>query len=172
MKTTALFAAVLTLAAAGAHAQNIERVKMTDNDLSCKQMYLEIGQMDGVIARASQPVAVATAPAGSATPDNSAAVGAGVAGAVAQTALARSGGFGGFGGIGGGLGGLGGMFGGIAQQAMNSQAQQQQAAAQAAAQQAQMQAQQNGMMGQQAQARKEHLTGLFLSRGCKMSDVQ
>jgi hypothetical protein len=169
MKTTALFAAVLTLAAVAAHAQSIERVKMTDNDLSCKQMYLEIGQMDGVITRASQPVAVATAPAGSATPDNSAAVGAGVAGAVAQTALARSGGFGGFGGIGGGLGG---MFGGIAQQAMNSQAQQQQAAAQAAAQQAQMQAQQNGLMGQQAQARKEHLTSLFLSKGCKMSDVQ
>jgi hypothetical protein len=168
MKTTALLAALLTLAAVGAHAQNIERVKMTDNDLSCKQIFLEIGQMDGVIARASQPVAVATAPAG-ATPDNSAAVGAGVAGAVAQTAMARSGGFGGFGGLGGGLGG---MFGGIAQQAMNSQAQQQQAAAQAAAQQAQMQAQQQGLMGQQAQARKEHLTGLFLSKGCKMSDVQ
>ncbi|MBC7436070.1 MAG: hypothetical protein H7332_08375 [Bdellovibrionales bacterium] len=170
MKTTALFAAILALAAAGAHAQNIERVKMTDNDLSCRQIYQEIGVMNGAIASASQPVAVATAPV--APVDNSAIVGAGVAGAVAQTALARSGGFGGFGGFGGGLGNLGGMFGGIAQQAMNSQAQQQQANAQAAAQQAQMQAQQSTLMGQQALGRKDHLTGLFLSKGCKLSEVQ
>lgn len=186
MKTTALCAAVLSLLAAGVQAQGIERVKMTDNDLSCKQIYGEIGQMDGVIARASQPVAVPAQQMAAAAPADSgqgAAIGAGVAGAVAQTAIAnaavRSGGFGGFGGFGGGLGGLGGVFGGIAQQAMASQAQQQaqqqqqqQAAAQAAAQQAQMQAQQNALLGQQAQGRKEHLTGMFLSKGCKMSDVQ
>lgn len=174
MKTTALLTALLCVLAVSAQAQNIERVKMTDNDLSCKQIFAEIGQMDGMIARANQPVAVATQPpAGAGDNGQAAAIGAGVAGAVAQTAIARSGGFGGFGGFGGGLGGgLGGMFGGIAQQAMNSQAQQQQQAAQAAAQQAQMQAQQNQMVGQQAQGRKEHLTGMFLSKGCKMSDVQ
>ena len=176
MKTTVLCAALLTLFAAGVQAQGIERVKMTDNDLSCKQIYGEIGQMDGVMARAAQPVAVATqAPA--AGGDQGAAIGAQVAGGVAQAAVAnaaaRSGGFGGFGGFGGGIGG---MFGGLAQQAMASQAQQQaqqqQAAAQAAAQQAQMQAAQQTAMAQQAQGRKEHLTGLFLSKGCKMSDVQ
>ncbi len=182
MKTSLLCAAALTLLAAGVQAQTIERIKMTDNDLTCKQIYGEIGLMDGVIARANQPVAVPAQAAAAAPADNGqgAAIGAGVAGAVAQTAIAnaavRSGGFGGFGGFGGGLGG---MFGGIAQQAMASQAQQQaqqqaaaQAAAQQAQQQAQMQAQQNMLMGQQAQGRKEHLTGLFLSKGCKMSDVQ
>jgi len=34
------------------------------------------------------------------------------------------------------------------------------------------QAQQNALLGQQAQGRKEHLTGLFLSKGCKLADVQ
>ncbi|MES2974745.1 MAG: hypothetical protein V4757_14105 [Pseudomonadota bacterium] len=182
MKTTVLCAAALSFFAAGVQAQGIERVKMTDNDLTCKQIFGEIGQMDGVIARANQPVAVPAQQMAAAPTDSGqgAAIGAGVAGAVAQTAIAnaavRSGGFGGFGGFGGGLGG---MFGGIAQQAMAAQAQQQsqqqqqqQAAAQAAAQQAQMQAQQNAMLGQQAQGRKEHLTGMFLSKGCKMSDVQ
>lgn len=173
MKTSALLAALMTFAVAGAHAQTIERVKLSDNDLGCKQIYAEIGQMDGVIARANQPVAVATQPPAGGDAAAGAAIGAGVAGAVAQTALARSGGFGGFGGFGGGLGGgIGGMFSGIAQQAMASQAQQQQATAQAAAQQAQLQAQQNVQQGQQAQGRKEHLTGLFLAKGCKMSEVQ
>jgi hypothetical protein len=177
MKTTALITAALSVLALSAHAQNIERVKLTDNDLSCKQIYAEIGLMDGTIARANQPVAVPTQPsAGASDNGQGAAIGAGLAGAVAQTAIARSGGFGGFGGLGGGFGGvgggIGGMFGGIAQQAMNSQAQQQQAATQAAAQQGQMQVQQNQMLGQQAQGRKEHLTGMFLSKGCKMSDVQ
>ena len=55
-----LTAAVLMLCAAGAQAQNIERVKMTDNDLSCQQIYSEIGLMDANIAKAGQPnVAVA-----------------------------------------------------------------------------------------------------------------
>ena len=34
------------------------------------------------------------------------------------------------------------------------------------------QAQQNGLLAQQAQGRKEHLTGMFLSKGCKMADIQ
>ena len=34
------------------------------------------------------------------------------------------------------------------------------------------QASQNAMLSQQAQGRKEHLTGLFLGKGCKMSDIQ
>ena len=50
---------------------------------------------------------------------------------------------------------------------------QQQSQQDAAAQQAAAQAAQRGaLLGQQAQGRKEHLTGLFLSKGCRMSDIQ
>ena len=109
--------------------------------------------------------------------DNSAVIGGQVAGAVAQTALAaaaaKSGSsFGGFGGFGGSGGGLGNMFGGIAQQLVQG-ATAQQAAANGAAQQQVAAVQQNqALQGQQAQARKEHLTGMFLSKGCKMSAIQ
>ena len=162
------------LAASLAQAQTIERVKMTDNDLSCQQIYLEIGQMDGVIAKANQVTGTAS-PATTPGSDPSAqAAGAAVAGAVATEAIgqavARTG-FGGFGGFGGG-GGLGGLFGNIAANAAQQQAQQA-AAQQAAAQQAAAaQAQQGALQSQQAQGRKEHLTGLFLSKGCKMADIQ
>lgn len=158
MKHTLATLALLGLCSAS-FAQNIERVKMTDNDLSCQQIYGEIGQMDGMISLSAQaPTAVA----------DSGASGQ-VASAVAQSAIAniaaRSGGFGGFGGFGGGAGGLGGMFGGIAQQLAQG-ATAQQAASSGAAQQVQSQ------QGPQAQARKEHLTGMFLSKGCKMSDIR
>lgn len=170
---------VLALAACSlalsAVAQTIERVKMTDNDLSCQQIYGEIIQMDGVIAKANQPALPGTAvPGGAPTADNSAAsaAAAGVAGAVAQQALgqavARSG-FGGFGGFGGGLGN---MFGNIAAGAAQQQAQQAVTQQTAVQQAAAAQAQQGALQSQQAQARKEHLTGLFLSKGCKMADIQ
>jgi hypothetical protein len=166
MKYTAI--PLLLAIAASASAQNIERVKMSDNDLSCQQIFAEIGQMDGLIARSNQPVA---APAVAAADPGAAGQGGVVAGqmvgAVAQTAAAR-GGFGGFGSFGGLGGALGGMIGNLASQAGQQQAQQQ-AAQQAAAQQ---QLQQNAVLGQQAQGRKEHLTGMFLTKGCKMSDVQ
>ena len=152
MKSSLVILTLCTLSSA-AMAQNIDRVKMTDNDMSCQQIYGEIGQMDGVIAKANQPQPVAAAPAA----DNSA--GAQIAGAVVAQAAARSG-FGGFGGFGGALGNL---LGGAAQAAAQQQSQQD-AAAQAA--------QRGALLGQQAQGRKEHLTGLFLSKGCRMSDIQ
>ena len=169
MKYSLVSVALLALLASGVQAQNIERVKMTDNDLSCQQIYGEIGQMDGVIARASQPVATPLA-----EPDATAGMGGQVAGAVAQTAIAGAlargaGGFGGFGNFGGGLGN---MFGGIAQQ-MAQGVTAQQAANSGAAQQQALAAQQNqALQSQQAQGRKEHLTGMFLSKGCKMSNIQ
>ena len=147
------FAAALV--GAGVQAQTIERVRMTDNDLNCQQIYNETVQMDAIMARASQP----------AMP-----VAAQVAGAVAQAAVVNSAarsGFGGFGNFGGGSL-LGGLLGGVAQQAATNNAQQQMANQQVAAQQAQ----QNGLLAQQAQGRKEHLTGMFLSKGCKMADIQ
>lgn len=170
--TTLALAALCALGSAS--AQTIERVKMTDNDLSCQQIFNEIAQMDAVIARANQPVA---APAQAAAPADGTGgqVAAGVAGAVAQQAIGQAAARGGFGGFGGFGGAAGGLFGGLVNQAAQQQQQaaQQQAAQQAAAQQAAaQQAQQNALLGQQAQGRKEHLTGLFLSKGCKMSEIQ
>lgn len=179
MKHTLISAALFAgLASAGAQAQTIERVKMTDNDLSCQQIYGEINQMDFVIARGSAPAAVQVAQA-----DPNAVAGAQMANAVAQTAVAaalvkNAGSFGGFGNLGnlgnlgGAAGGLGGMFGGLAQLAQGATAQQ---AANSGAAVQQMTAQQvAGNSGQtvQAQARKEHLTGMFLSKPCKMSEIQ
>lgn len=163
--------AVLALAALPAHAQTIERVKMTDNDLSCQQIYGEIGQMDKVMSLAATTPPPA---AGTQVADAGNNVGGQVAGAVAQTALATAvaqnpgmlGNFGGFG------GGFGSMFGGIAQQLVQG-ATAQQAASNGAAQQQAAAVQQNmALQAQQAQGRKEHLTGMFLSKGCKMSDIQ
>jgi hypothetical protein len=147
-------AAALVLCAASAHAQTIERVKMSDNDLNCQQVYDEIRQMEAVMTRVSAPATAAADPAA-----GNPAVGAQVAGAVAQQALATSGL--------GGFGGLGGMLSGLVQAAGAQQAQQQAAAQQSGA----LQAQQNAVLMQQAQGRKEHLTTVFLSKGCKMSDV-
>ena len=165
MKYSLVSVTLLALLTTGVQAQNIERVKMTDNDLNCQQIYGEIGQMDGVIARANQPVATPLA-----QPD----VSAGVAGAVAQTALAgamarSAGSFGGFGNFGGGLGN---MFGGIAQQMAQGATAQQAASSGAAQQQAAATQQNQALQSQQAQGRKEHLTGMFLSKGCKMSEIQ
>ncbi len=160
MKHLALGTSLLASLLICAHAQTIERVKMTDNDLSCQQIYSEITQMDSMIAKAAQsPAGVQVTQA-----DSAPGVGAGVAGVVVQEAVARSG-FGGF-------GGLGGMFGSLANMATQNASAQQAANAGAAQQQAAQAQQNNALVAQQAQGRKEHLTGMFLSKGCKMSDVQ
>ncbi len=163
--TLAASVALLLLlpAAINAHAQTIERVRMTDNDLSCQQIYNETVQMDAVIARASQPAV----PVAAAADANNANVGTQVAGAVAQTAIAHGAARSGFAGFGGGSL-LGGLLGGAAQQAATANAQQQAVAQQQAA----LQAQQGAMLAQQAQGRKEHLTTMFLSKGCKLGDMQ
>jgi hypothetical protein len=127
-------------------AQNIERMKMTDGDLTCQQMFDEIKLMDMMAAQANAQAAAPQAAA-----DNG--VGSQVAGAVAQQAVAQV----------AARGGFGGLFGGLAQQA----AQQAVTAPPPAAAPAG-----NPMLAQQAAGRKEHLTGLFLGKGCKMSDVR
>lgn len=160
--TACVAAATLLVACLPAQAQTIERVRMTDNDLSCQQIYNETVQMDGVMARAAQPAAPVAVAA-----DPAANVGTQVAGAVAQAAIVNTAARGGFGGFGGGSL-LGGLLGGAAQQAATANAQQQALAQQQAA----LQAQQGALLGQQAQGRKEHLTTLFLSKGCKLADVQ
>lgn len=189
----ATLATVMALMPQAAKAQQtIERVKLTDNDLSCQQMYAEAQQMDTTMALAGPGLpGVSAAPVATAAP---AAVMPGGALTLAQmhaptAALAT-------------------------QQGLSAQYQQQIANNMAAAQQngrnsaAPSPAQPSGIagavgagmlgsllartgaavaapanipapvqaagagLGAQARARKDHLTGLFLSRGCKLSEMQ
>jgi hypothetical protein len=121
----------------------IERVRITDNDLSCQQIFDERTVMDKAIAdaKAAQSSGQTTATAGQA---------AGVAAEVAS----RTGLF-------GSLGGLGGhIFGTVASKTAANVAEQsgQQDAAKAAERE------------KQALARKEHLTQVFLAKGCSAAD--
>ena len=184
---TRIALAVLALAAFGASTSalaqlpaSIARVQMTDNDLSCQAMFDEIKLMDTYINGTA--TATAAAPAASSVGGQ---VAGQVAGAVAQQAMGQVAGrlggmFGGGASLFGGGGGGGGLFGGggntgggllgsvVGQVAQTAVAQQQQNAAQAQAQQQAALAN----LAPQAAVRKEHLTGLFLGKPCKMSDVK
>lgn len=173
LKKSAATAALLTAFATLVAAQTIERVKMTDNELGCQQIYNENMQMEAVIARASVPAPQPVQIAAVGSPGSDAVA------AATQTALAAAvannagafGGLGNFSGLASGAGGIGSMFNGLAQLAQNASAQQ--AASNGATQQLVAAAQQTqAVMGQQAQARKDHLTGLFLSKNCRMSAIQ
>lgn len=196
-KASRLIAAITltlgTVASAQTLPASIARVQMTDNELSCTQIFKEINQMDGVMSMAAGGQAPG---AGAADGGVGAQVANQVAGAVAQQAMGQvaaripglGGLFGGGGNTGGGLGGLfggggnaapatgsgflGGLLGqaaqGAAQNVVAAQAQQ----AQVAAQNQAVQQAQGAALSTQAAARKEHLTGVFLSKGCKLSDVQ
>ncbi|MBI5792753.1 MAG: hypothetical protein HZA63_14885 [Rhodocyclales bacterium] len=121
----------------------IERVKITDNDLTCQAKYDELQGLDKMIAeaKATQSSGQTTATAGQA---------AGVAAEVAS----RTGLFGSLGGL------TGHLFGTVASKA----------AANVAEQQGQMTAAQAVEREKQALARKEHLTQIFLAKGCSASD--
>jgi hypothetical protein len=138
-------AAGLTFASI-AHAQQapIERVKLSDNEMSCAQMHAETGEMDKIAAeaKAAEGQGNTTAMAGS-------------AGNVAAEVAGRTGLFGALGGI------TGALFGQVAAQAASGVAQQS----------GQSTAQQAAERIRQAMARKEHVSSLFLSRGCKASDL-
>ena len=228
-----------------ASAQTIERVKLTDNDLSCQQIYAESQQMDTAMqlagpglpaSLAAAPPAAATVPQGAPlsavqqavlnhpnnanlTPEQKATLiaqtglaesrgnaavaglyaGAPTAGALqgavamdpgVQAAVARARASGmseaqinatmGLGMQRAGLGaaaaplagqalaqggGLGGIFGALAGAVAPRAAPPAMPVAAAAPPQ-------GTGLGAQAKARKDHLTGLFLSRGCRMSDLQ
>jgi len=141
-----LSTSVLTLFSAIAFAQSpapIERVKLTDNDLSCKSTYDELQGLDKIVAeaKAAQSSGQNTATAGQA---------AGVAAEVAS----RTGMFGALGGL------TGHLFGTVASKT----------AANVAEQQGQMSAAQAAEREKQALARKDHLTQIFLAKGCSASD--
>ena len=137
-----ILAITLPLLVGIAHAQApapIERIKITDNDLTCRQILDEHAGMDKVIAdaKAAQSSGQTTATAGQA---------AGVAAEVAS----RTGLFGALGGL------TGHLVGSVASKTAANVAEQsgQQDAASAAERQ------------KQALARKEHLTQLFLAKNC------
>jgi hypothetical protein len=121
----------------------IERVKITDNDLTCQAKYDELQGLDKTIAeaKATQSSGQTTATAGQA---------AGVAAEVAS----RTGLFGSLGGL------TGHLLGTVASKT----------AANVAEQQGQMSAAQAAEREKQALARKEHLTQIFLAKGCSASD--
>ena len=122
----------------------IDRVKITDNELSCAQIHGEIGQMEKIQAESS------TAEDKSKT----SATAASAAGTAAEIA-GRTGLFGAFGGV------TGALFGQVTTQTAAGAVQQ--TSAQSAAQAAER--------AKQAQARKEHLTSIFLAKDCKASDL-
>jgi len=144
----ALLAALSGAMSAGVLAQqtgNIDRIKITDGEASCLQLHTEIGEMDKIAAaaKAEQEKSSTTATA------------AGAAN-VAADVVGRTGGF---------FGAFGSVVGGIVGQAAT------QTAASAAKQSAEQSAQQSAERIRQAQARKEHLTSLFLAKACRVSDL-
>lgn len=152
MKRQILAVAVVTAFAsavsAGAMAQQlapIDRIKITDGEANCQQLHAEIGDMDKIAAdaKANQEKSGTTATA------------AGAANVAAEV-VGRTGGF---------FGAFGSALGGIVGQAAT------QTAANVAQQSAQQSAAQSGERVKQAQARKEHLTALFLNKGCRVSDL-
>jgi hypothetical protein len=143
----AAIAALLACHSAVVNAQqpaSIERIRITDNQMNCAQLYAENGEMDKVIAaaQAAESSGNTTAMAGSAAN-------------VAAEVAGRTGLFGQLGGM------AGALFGKAAAQG----------AAGVAQQSGQMSAQQAAARAKQAVARKEHVTAIFVSRGCKASDL-
>ncbi len=126
-----------------ANAQNIERVKITDNELGCRQIHDELGAMDQVIAEAKQSQS---------SSENTTTAGQ-VGGAAAEVA-SRTGLF----------GQVGGLWGHIAGTVVSK------TAANVAEQTGKQGAQQSVEREKQALARKDHLTSTFLAKGCKSSD--
>lgn len=122
----------------------IDRVKMTDNELSCAQLHAESAEMDKVIADAKTAEA-----------DGNTTAMAGTAGNAATEVAARTGLFGAIGGLTGQL--LGQVAG--------------RTAAGAAQQSGQSTAQQAAARSRQASARKETVNTLFLNKGCNVADL-
>ena len=151
-----------------AQAPLIERVKLTDNEMSCQMIYGEIKQMEAFAATAPAvtPVVPATpAPVAEAVNPVAAQLGSAVATQAVAQAAARS--------------GFGGLFGGLINVATQATAQPNARPQQLAdvvqaptAPVAASPALAGSGLAAQASARKEYLTSLFLGKGCKLSEVQ
>lgn len=122
----------------------IDRIRITDNELSCVQIHGEISQMEKIVGDAK----IAE------DKERTSASAAGAAGTAAEIA-GRTGIFGALGGL------TGALFGQVATQT----------AAGAVQQSSVQSAQQSADRAKQAQARKEHLAGLFLAKDCRATDL-
>lgn len=142
--TGLLFASTSAIAQQSAPPAPIDRIRMTDNELSCAQIHAEAGDMERIISEAKAAE----------DKQRTSATAAGAAGTAAEIA-GRTGLFGAFGGI------TGALFGQAATQTAANVVQQSSAQS----------AQQAAERAKQAAARKEHLTGLFLAKECKASDL-
>jgi hypothetical protein len=124
----------------------IERVKLSDPEMSCPQIYGEVNQMDRIIAKETGDRDTGAAVAANAgltqqavgTAAHAAAMSGSVGSAVGLAQIAP----------------LAGLFGNVA------------------AANAQNEAAKSQERTQQARARKEHLTSLFIGKGCKLSEMQ
>lgn len=127
-------------------AQTIERVKLSDTELSCQQIYGEIGEMDAIMgtARDSRDASTTTATTAGLTQQ---------ATGVAAQAAAMSGSYGAAIGL-AQAAPLLGLFG---------------SATKAVAENKQKE---SAERLSEAKARKERLTELFVSKPCKLSEVQ
>jgi hypothetical protein len=146
MRHSVIFFTVVLAILQAAHAQTpapIERIKITDNDLTCQQIFEERNSMDLAVVEAknAQASGETTAVAGQAAE-------------VAAEVANRTGMFGSLGSV------AGQLLGNVASKSAASATTQmgQQDAAQAAARE------------RQALARKDQLTQLFLAKGCSASD--
>lgn len=141
----AIIAAIFVLPLTGI-AQTIDRVKLTDSELSCPQIYGEIDDMNKImgIAKGDRDASATTASTAGLTQQ---------ATGVAVQAAAMSGSLGAAVGL-AQAAPLLGLFGSATKSVAD--AKEKDAAER---------------LGE-AKARKEHLTGLFVSKGCKLSDVK
>lgn len=138
--------AAFTLAASAMQANAIDRIKITDSELSCIQLYTEIGEMDTLLGTAKD----------SRDASSSAATTADIASkstGVAVHAAASAGSYGAAMGLAQAAPFIG-LFGNVAK---GVAAEKEKAASEEVA---------------DAKARKEHLTGLFISKSCKASEFQ
>lgn len=129
-----------------AFAQSIDRVKLTDGDMSCSQIYREIGEMEDIMG-------VAQAERTNSSTTSATAGMAQQATGVAVHAAAMSGSLGAAVGLAQAAPILG-LFGSVTKASADSK---EKASTERMA---------------DAKARKEHLTGMFVSRNCKLSEVQ
>ncbi len=123
-------------------AQTIERVKITDNDLTCAQIHAEITEMDALVARHNEVDAEARNARNS-----------DIATGMVVDVFGRV--LGAFGGV------FGQIFGGVATQA----------ASRGVAESKKDDDRRAQEHRQQASARRAHLTTLFVNRGCRASDL-
>lgn len=127
-------------------AQAIEKMKITDTELSCAQIYAEIGEMDKIIGdtKGTRDTSANTATAVDVAQQ---------AGGHAANAAAMAGNYGGALGIARAMPFVG-MFGSVAKGVSETKQRE------------------SGERLGEAKARKEHLTSLFIGKSCKASELK